>query len=1422
MDSNVSVELTVVDRLTRQLRLLNDFQAEIQAGCWELQPGADHVFWSDIMFALHELEVHPENLITIEDAAQFIYEPDRKLVEQKKVELDQLGYVEYYFHIITPGKTKRIHAREKKIIVNDQVVYQGIWQDEAGQRELQRPLAEQNKKLARELKIFERAEQAGDTGSWQINLETFETYYSDNIYRIHGLAPQSISPHVDVFRKYIHPDDKAVVIRNQEKSYVEMIPLHLQYRIVRDDGQVRHISQVSHLVKNEKGEHLLTGSTQDVTEQKQLEIRLTEANDILVLQNELFIEAEKTGKLGTWQVNIETRKAIYSANLYRMYGLKPHAVPPGLENFIHFVHPDDREMIRGADTKSYTELIAPEFTFRITRADGKPRVLMQKSRFIKDGEGRQMLIGIVQDITGQQMQEKLLRETNEKLEVQSESCQHAEKIASIGSWTWNLDTNELYYSDSVYAIYGLKAQSLSPGFANFGRFMHPDDRERMKEMPEKVRTAGEPMTVEYRIIRPDGQLRYLRGRNQPITTANGQTIIIGATQDVTEEVLLQQQLMDRILFAEVLQDTMPDRIIVTDSANNIVSWNKSCENFYKVKKEGVIGKNFFDVRPEAKVPEMLDRFKRSLQGEIIHIPVVSIPQMPGFFELLMVPFRNEAGNVMGVVHVLHDITQQQYFQHQLAVRLELIEKLQEASIDRIIALDADLYFQVWNLQCEKYYGLAKDKVIGRHILEVFAGFKTNALYQHCISALEGQTVYATASDKGELAVYQDSYFIPLKNDLKEITGILWIMHDLRERFEADERLRTSEAHLKTAQEIAMIGSFEMNLHAQTIQWSDQTYKIFDYPAGENVTPAKVDARIHPDDLAVVRRQVQALEAGMEEVADSTFRIFNTSGELKFLHSRSQLIKDNAGHAVKIVGIVQDITAKKLAEHEVLKHRELLQQAESIGKVGSWELDKTSGKLVWSNEVYRTYGYAPQVFEPTLKFFLNTIHAGDRDEVKKALVGNETQEAFTLVYRIVTLDGETRHIQTRGRALEDDFGNMTRVIGTMQDISDHKSLEEELRGRNERMRIRYELHRQGDKLKNIGSFQWEVATGKMIWAENLSRMLGQNPYDIEPTVETLLELVHTDDRDAVNSQLEIAKHTTGHMLRDFEFRVPVGNEIKYFRLSGRILSKPDRSVLGTIMDITRDATLREELAQKIRFVEALNEELTALTFVASHDLREPLRKIQVFSDWLATKEADRLSDEGKDRFKRIQAAVSRMEELIDDILSFSRINATDKRLIPVSLNDVLRDVLTDLQETIVQENAAIEHEELPVVKGNVSQCLQLFRNLLGNALKYKKPGQPPLITIKSTCVKGDEIEQSTGPNGAQYFKISVVDNGIGFDQQYSKKIFQMFQRLHGVSEYPGTGMGLAICKKVMDYHEGFIFAYGEQEKGATFECYFPKT
>jgi light-regulated signal transduction histidine kinase (bacteriophytochrome) len=265
---------------------------------------------------------------------------------------------------------------------------------------------------------------------------------------------------------------------------------------------------------------------------------------------------------------------------------------------------------------------------------------------------------------------------------------------------------------------------------------------------------------------------------------------------------------------------------------------------------------------------------------------------------------------------------------------------------------------------------------------------------------------------------------------------------------------------------------------------------------------------------------------------------------------------------------------------------------------------------------------------------------------------------------------------------------------------------------------------------------------------------------------------------------------------------------------------NRLAVGTIMDITQDALLRQELSDKIRQLEDLNDELSTFAFAASHDLREPLRKIKIFSNWICQEEAPHLSPNGVDRFNRITTAIDRMDALIDNILNFSQVNALKPLYRTIDLNHSLETAIGDLQEMIQETNTVIEADPLPAIQGDPLQFAQLFQNLLGNAIKYHKSNVQPHIRITCTKIDGRLLEHAWANHGLQYAKISFADNGIGFEQQYAKKIFQMFRRLHGIHEYPGTGMGLAICKKIMQCHGGFITAESTPGEGAVFECFVP--
>jgi PAS domain S-box-containing protein len=246
----------------------------------------------------------------------------------------------------------------------------------------------------------------------------------------------------------------------------------------------------------------------------------------------------------------------------------------------------------------------------------------------------------------------------------------------------------------------------------------------------------------------------------------------------------------------------------------------------------------------------------------------------------------------------------------------------------------------------------------------------------------------------------------------------------------------------------------------------------------------------------------------------------------------------------------------------------------------------------------------------------------------------------------------------------------------------------------------------------------------------------------------------------------------------------------------------------------------QLAQKNKDLEKMNVELQSFAYVSSHDLQEPLRKIQTFASRILAKEMQTLSDSGKDYFKRMQDAAGRMQTLIQDLLAYSRTSTTDRTFEKTDLGKIAEEVKLDIKETNPEKNVVIEFGKLCEVNVIPFQFRQLLYNLIGNAIKFAKPGVPPHVSIKSETVKGSAVETEKLNQQISYCHISVTDNGIGFDPQYRTRIFEVFQRLHGKEEYSGTGIGLAIVKKIVDNHNGVVSATGEIGKGARFDIYLP--
>jgi signal transduction histidine kinase len=377
--------------------------------------------------------------------------------------------------------------------------------------------------------------------------------------------------------------------------------------------------------------------------------------------------------------------------------------------------------------------------------------------------------------------------------------------------------------------------------------------------------------------------------------------------------------------------------------------------------------------------------------------------------------------------------------------------------------------------------------------------------------------------------------------------------------------------------------------------------------------------------------------------------------------------------------------------------------------------------------------------------------------------------------------------------------------------------------------RTELLQMSQAVNKLGSWEWDLNTNTLFWTDEMFEIRA-TPVTVDNVIsfEDNYNFIHPDDRGMFMEMLELLKQR-----KDVEFQyriITTAGETRIIKAWATMLCDEDGKPIcmrGTSQDITKQREMENQLLElnhvlqeKNEELERSNKELASFTYIASHDLQAPLRQIRTFSSRLLEVEEQRLSDQGKDYIRRIENASRRMQNLIDDLLSWSKTDTSEKTFERKDLNVLLDEVKTTLKVFIEEQGAIIETVNLPVAKVIPFQFKQMLENLLINSIKYCKPTVAPHITLTSEIVKGGNAEFEHLKKDKEYYKLSVTDNGIGFDPQYAERIFELFQRLHDKHEYPGTGLGLAICKKIVENHKGFITASASPNNGATFTIYFP--
>jgi len=427
--------------------------------------------------------------------------------------------------------------------------------------------------------------------------------------------------------------------------------------------------------------------------------------------------------------------------------------------------------------------------------------------------------------------------------------------------------------------------------------------------------------------------------------------------------------------------------------------------------------------------------------------------------------------------------------------------------------------------------------------------------------------------------------------------------------------------------------------------------------------------------------------------------------------------------------------------------------------------------------------------------------------------------FDRLKRVVeTAEPLSREVRVERAEARDQWFHITAVqvsdglAVTYRDISESKEAERKLRHSEARYRMLAEnmtdlvcLHAPD------GSYEYVSPSAARILGYAPGSLLGTTPFDYMHQED--VERLQTDEGDDLFALNPTDKVT--HRMRKAD-----GSYI-WLETSTKIISDAGGAVdklLTSSRDVSDRVRAERAMSRTNRALEQRNRELQDFAYVASHDLQEPLRKIRAFADLLIEDFNEALDDTGRYYLERMQDGAKRMSQLISDLLDYSRITTQAQPFEKVDLNEVVRHVISDLELRISDVEGSIEVDDLPIIEADQTQIRQLLQNLIGNALKFHKPDRRPVVTISA-----EDVRPGAVPEGGQvpYTRVRVQDNGIGFEEKYLDRIFTPFQRLHNRTAFAGTGMGLAICRRIVERHEGRLTAESVPGEGSTFEVMLPK-
>ena len=971
------------------------------------------------------------------------------------------------------------------------------------------------------------------------------------------------------------------------------------------------------------------------------------------------------------------------------------------------------------------------------------------------------------------------------------------------------------------------------------------------DLLDNVYTTGIPFTANEMLAKltRNGILEdvYFNYVYQPYYEADG--TIIGITviaYDVTSTVLAKKRIEEKEEQFITLANNIQNLAWMANADGWIFWYNARWYEYTGTKPEEMEGWGWKSVHDPEQLPEVLEKWQHSINtGKPFEMvfPLKGVDNIFRPFLTLVLPLRDDEGKIIRWIGTNTDISVQKEAEEQF-------KQMAERMPQKVWTADAHGNRNYFNQVMLDYTGLPFGELKDwgwKKIVHPQDWPHTKQKWEHSINTgedFENETRLLRKDGKYLWHLVRATAVKDEKGSPK-----MWIgsKTEIQEQIELSEtlgeNLKRSNERMQSILQHAPDAVMSIDEDGIIRSWNPQAELIFGWKEseviGKTLTETIIPKRYHEGHNMGMKH---FLRTGEGPVINKPIELSALKKNGSEFPVELKISTSKINDSYIFIGFIRDISIRKEAEGTIQNKTNQLMEAQQLAHIGSWEWDVLTNKIYWSDELYRIYGLTPQEFKADYGSYLKYIHPDDVEYVNSIVQqAFKDHQPYRFFHKAACADGKIRILSATGKVFTDGVGNVIRMSGTAQDVTDQKKYEEELKISEERF---YKIFDSNPIPMTLS----EIKTNKIKYANNLfynafgytkEEVIGNSSEELNlmdpEEYNRVIDLIFghlNENRSLAEVQALSKEETESLLLRLKQSEKMKDFEICYTRKNGETfpaIVSFELIRIGTesyTVTSYQDITVRKNAEAKLRSqndqLEKMNKELESFAYISSHDLQEPLRKIQTFASRITEKEENNLSDYGKNMFNRMQDSAKRMQILIQDLLAYSRTNTTERRFETSDLKQIIAEVKEDLKEELEEKHAIIEANQLCDADIIPFQFRQLLHNLISNSLKFSMPDQPPLIQIKSEIAGGEKFNNEKLRSQNKYCHITFSDNGIGFDNKYSEKIFEVFQRLHGKNEYNGTGIGLSIVKKFVENRDGIITATGELNKGARFDIYIPST